>query len=62
MRNYEKELDGVYEAVFGAEAIERYTHEELIERILYIHDAEQKSQKRMVFDDVCQEWVEPETA
>ena len=37
-----KEKEQIYEAVAGDDAINRYTHDEIIERIYQMYDAEQK--------------------
>lgn len=34
-------LDSIHEHVFGADAIERYTHDELLDRLDYLVDSEQ---------------------
>ncbi len=39
------ELEKIYEAVAGDDAINRYTHDEIIERILEMYDAEQLMQE-----------------
>ena len=39
------ELEKIYEAVAGDDAINRYTHDEIIERILEMNDAEQLMQE-----------------
>lgn len=36
--DYKKQLEEVYECVFGDGSMERYTHEELKERILEMYD------------------------
>ena len=38
----EFELEQLYEAIAGDDAINRYTHEEIMERIYQMYDAEQK--------------------
>ena len=40
-----KELEQIYEAVAGDNAINRYTHEEILQRILDMYDAEQLLQE-----------------
>ena len=37
-----KEKEQIYEAIAGDDAINRYTHEEIMERIYQMYDAEQK--------------------
>ncbi len=40
-----RELEQIYEAVAGDDAINRYTHEEILQRILDMYDAEQLLQE-----------------
>ncbi len=43
--DFMNELEQIYEAVAGDDAINRYTHEEILQRILDMYDAEQLLQE-----------------
>jgi len=43
--DFMNELEQIYEAVAGDDAINRYTHEEILQRILDMYDAEQLIQE-----------------